>query len=431
MKSYLKTLPLLLLVMSCSPGPKADRPLSPLVREAVTFLPLIREDADLRDEKTEDIALAMTRLGAPRAGWDLTSQMATPLRIATLYRLAVLSAKQGDSGSSQRAFATAEKGMEMYPLNPPRVPEIERAAAYAVLKPPAQARQKAERLGNAYDRNEAQAKVRAEEILRSPDPISLPNANVILPEITAAWCDQALKAGPEAGRPLLDKALVNSRDGFPVFRPRMLIECAAVEGKWGQASSQEALLREAGTIAAALGDRTESGPMERARVGKAMAKAGLKKAALETLQAAEIASRLPASYFQPPAMVMVAEGYWELGDKEKAEAIWTEAAKVALVHPHPNARAVNAIEVLLSVADYQEELPAGLRGILDQIQRGEGGEGSATLALSPEIQDAINRTRKDLNAAAVRRDQEVRAENAAKAKKEKGREKSKTPASKP
>lgn len=219
MRSYLKTLPLLLLVMGCSPGPKADGRLSPLVREAVTFLPLIREDADLRDEKTEDIALAMTRLGAPRAGWDLTSQMVTPLRIATLYRLSVLSAKQGDPGSSQRAFATAEKGMEMYPLNPPRVPEIERAAAYAVLKTPAQARQMAESLGNPYDRNEAQAKVRAEEILRSADPISLPGANVILPEITTAWCVQALKAGPEAGRPLLDKALLNSRDGFPAFVP--------------------------------------------------------------------------------------------------------------------------------------------------------------------------------------------------------------------
>lgn len=420
-----------IVLAGCSPRPKPDVTLPAAVREAAEFLPLIREDSDLRDEKAEDIAMAMARRGAPRAGLELISQMTTPLRIATYYRLAVLAHRAGDEGSALRAFAAGEKGMEQYPLNPPRVAEIERAAAYAVLKTPAEARAKAEALGNPYDRNEALAKVRAEEILHAADPLALPDAPLITQEVTSAWCVRAVRAGLSESKPYLDKALANARDGFPVFRPRMLIECADAEKKLGQEEARQALLREAASVAENLGDRTETGPVERARVGVAMAKAGMREPAREVLEKAAVASRLPASYFQPPAMVMVAEGWWELGEKEKAHAMWLEAAKVALVHPHPNARAVNAIEVLLSVAGFQEELPVDLRGILNQIKRGEGGEGSATLSLSPEIQDAIDRTRKDLNAAAVRRDQEVRAENAAKAKKEKGKEKSRVAAPKP
>jgi len=412
---YLSLLAVLAFV-SCAPGPRPDRTLAPQLVEAPRYLPLIREDADLRDEKALDVALAMARADAPRAAFDLASEMKTSLRLSALYRLAVLSAKEGDPGSSRRAMEVAEKGMEQYPLNPPRVPDIDRAAAYAVLRGSAEAQKKADLLGNPYDRNEALARIRAEEILSATDPLGVPGPPLIVPEVTTAWCQRARQAAPVQARLYLEKALVNSRDGFPVFRPRMLIECAEVEGKLGNDPARQALLEEAAGIAGSLGDRTETGPMERARVGLAMAQAGMKERAREVLEAAAVASRLPASYFQPPAMVMVAEGWWNLGEKEKAQAMWLEAAKVALVHPHPNARAVNAIEVLLSLAEVKADETPELRSVLDQIQRGEGGEGSATLTLSPEIQDAVTRTREELQAAAVRRDQEIRAENAAKAK---------------
>jgi hypothetical protein len=202
----------------------------------------------------------------------------------------------------------------------------------------------------------------------------------------------------------MENALTIARDGFPVFRPRMLIDCAKAEGKLGNKDAQEMLLREAGSIAASLGDRTEIGSLERARVGIAMAQAGMRDAAREVLEQAVVASRLCASYFQPPAMVMVAEGWWELGEKEKANAMWLEAAKVALAHPHPNARAVNAIHVLLSISKYQTEIFPELAAILDRIKRGEGGEGSVNLTLSPEIQDAVSRTQKALYKNALEKD---------------------------
>ena len=388
----------------CSPSPKADLPLSVSLMDSFSFLPLIREDSDLRDELAQDLAFAVANRGAPQAAIAVTTNMITPLKVATLYRISIIAEQSGDHGSAVRAFLAGEKGMDSYPLNTPRIPDIYRAAAYAVLKKPAQAREKAQKLGNDFDRNEAISKILAEEILQSSNPLSLPNAPVVTQELASAWCARAVNAGAAQAKPYMEKALVIARDGFPVFRPRMLIDCAKAEGKLGNNDAQEMLLREAGSIASALGDRTETGSLERARVGIAMAQAGMRDTAREVLEQAAVASRLCASYFQPPAMSMVAEGWWELGEKEKAKAMWLDAAKVALVHPHPNARAVNAIHVLLSISKYQPEIFPELAAILDRIKRGEGGEGSVNLTLSPEIQDAVSQTQKALYKNALEKD---------------------------
>jgi hypothetical protein len=393
-----------LILGGCSPSPKADLPLSVSLMDSLAFLPLIRDDSDLRDEMAQDLALAMASRGAPQTAIAATTNMVTPLKVATLYRISIIAEQSGDHSSAIRAFLAGEKGMDAYPLNTPRVPDIYRTAAYAVLKKPAQAREKAQKLGNDFDRNEAISKILAEEILHSSNPLSLPNAPVVTQELASAWCDRAVNAGAAQAKPYMEKALVIARDGFPVFRPRMLIDCAKAEGKLGNKDAQEMLLREAGSIAASLGDRTEIGSLERARVGIAMSQAGMRDAAREVLEQAVVASRLCASYFQPPAMSMVAEGWWELVEKEKAKAMWLEAAKVALVHPHPNARAVNAIQVLLSISKYQLEIFPELAAILDRIKRGEGGEGSVNLTLSPEIQDAVSRTQKALYKNALEKD---------------------------
>jgi len=393
-----------LILGGCSPRPKADLPLSVSLMDSLAFLPLIRDDSDLRDEMAQDLALAMANRGAPEAAMGVAANMVTPLKVATLYRISIIAEQSGDYGSAIRAFLAGEKGMDAYPLNTPRVPDIYRTAAYAVLKKPAQAREMAQKLGNDFDRNEALARILAQEILHSSDPLSLPNPPVVIQEVASAWCDRAIKAGADQAKPYMEKALLIARDGFPVFRPRMLIDCAKAEGKLGNKDAQEMLLREAGSIASALGDRTETGSLERARVGIAMAQAGMRDTAREVLEQAAVASRLCASYFQPPAMAMVAEGWWELGEKEKAKAMWLEAAKVALVHPHPNARAVNAIHVLLNISKYQPEIFPELATILDRIKRGEGGEGIVNITLSPEIQDAVSKTQKALYKNALEKD---------------------------
>jgi tetratricopeptide (TPR) repeat protein len=409
---YISTILILsLFLSSCTPRPSADITLPGVLMDSSSFLPLIKEDSDLRDEMAQDVAFAVANRAAPQAAIAVTTNMITPLKVATLYRLSIIAEESGDHGSALRAFLAGEKGMDAYPLNTPRVPDIYRAAAYAVMKNPAQARERAQKLGNDFDRNEALARILAQEILHSPDPLALPNPPVITEEVASAWCDRAIKAGPDQSKPYMEKALLIARDGFPVFRPRMLIDCAKAEGKLGNNDAQEMLLREAGSIASALGDRTETGSLERARVGIAMAQAGMRDAAREVLEQAAVASRLCASYFQPPAMVMVAEGWWELGEKERANAMWLEAAKVALAHPHPNARAVNAIHVLLSISKYQQEIFPELAAILERIKRGEGGEGSVNLTLSPEIQDAVSKTQKALYKNALEKDKQNAVKN--------------------
>ena len=409
---YISAILILSLFLSgCTPRPSADITLPGVLMDSSSFLQLIREDSDLRDEMAQDLAFAVANRAAPQAAIAVTTNMITPLKVATLYRLSIIAEQSGDHGSALRAFLAGEKGMDAYPLNTPRVPDIYRAAAYAVMKNPAQARERAQKLGNDFDRNEALARILAQEILHSPNPLALPNPPVITEEVASAWCDRAIKAGADQSKPYMEKALLIARDGFPVFRPRMLIDCAKVEGKLGNKDSQEMLLREGASIAASLGDRTETGPLERARVGIAMAQAGMRDAAREVLEQAAVASRLCASYFQPQAMVMVAEGWWELGEKEKANVMWLEAAKVALAHPHPNARAVNAIHVLLSISKYQPEIFPELAAILDRIKRGEGGEGSVNLTLSPEIQDAISKTQKALYKNALGKDKQNAVKN--------------------
>ena len=409
---YISAILILSLFLSgCTPRPSADITLPGVLMDSSSFLQLIREDSDLRDEMAQDLAFAVANRAAPQAAIAVTTNMITPLKVATLYRLSIIAEESGDHGSALRAFLAGEKGMDAYPLNTPRVPDIYRAAAYAVMKNPAQARERAQKLGNDFDRNEALARILAQEILHSPNPLALPNPPVITEEVASAWCDRAIKAGADQSKPYMEKALLIARDGFPVFRPRMLIDCAKAEGKLGNKDSQEMLLREAGSIASALGDRTETGSLERARVGIAMAQAGMRDAAREVLEQAAVASRLCASYFQPQAMVMVAEGWWELGEKEKANVMWLEAAKVALAHPHPNARAVNAIHVLLSISKYQPEIFPELAAILDRIKRGEGGEGSVNLTLSPEIQDAVSRTQKALYKNALEKDKQNAVKN--------------------
>jgi hypothetical protein len=400
-----------LFLAGCVPAPKSDTPVKSGVKQSVEFLPLINGDADLHDELTEEIALEMARLGSPKAALDVLSKMSTPLRIATLYRLAILSQKAGDLGSGRRAFEAAEMGMKLYPLNPPRVPDIERASAYVLFKSPKAAEMQISKLGNHYDKNEAMSKVRADELLKASDPFALSDAPLIVPEVASAWCTLAVRAGPQKAKPFMDKALAIARDGFPIFRPRMLIECARAQAKLGDVQACRAVLMEASAVASFLGDRTESAAIEPARVGIAMAQAGMRDTARAVLDEAAVASRLCASYFQPPAMVMVAEGWWELGEKEKANSMWLEAAKVALVHPHPNARAVNAIYVLLSISKYQPEIFPELAAILDRIKRGEGGEGSVNLTLSPEIQDAISKTQKALNKSALEKDKQNAVKN--------------------
>jgi len=409
---YISAILILSLFLSgCTPRPSADITLPGVLMDSSSFLQLIREDSDLRDEMAQDLAFAVANRAAPQAAIAVTTNMITPLKVATLYRLSIIAEQSGDHGSALRAFLAGEKGMDAYPLNTPRVPDIYRAAAYAVMKNPAQARERAQKLGNDFDRNEALARILAQEILHSPNPLALPNPPVITEEVASAWCDRAIKAGADQSKPYMEKALLIARDGFPVFRPRMLIDCAKAEGKLGNNDAQEMLLREAGSIASALGDRTETGSLERARVGIAMAQAGMRDAAREVLEQAAVASRLCASYFQPQAMVMVAEGWWELGEKEKANVMWLEAAKVALAHPHPNARAVNAIHVLLSISKYQQEIFPELAAILDRIKRGEGGEGSVNLTLSPEIQDAVSRTQKALYKNALEKDKQNAVKN--------------------
>jgi hypothetical protein len=116
---------------------------------------------------------------------------------------------------------------------------------------------------------------------------------------------------------------------------------------------------------------------------------GEKDKARDILDKARVASRLPASFFQPLGLVRVAEGYVKLGDRAKADEVWLEAAQNAKSHVHPNARVINSIEIYLSHIRAGVEPSADVVAVLQSIDRGEGGDGVMTV--SPEIEQVRNR----------------------------------------
>jgi hypothetical protein len=91
----------------------------------------------------------------------------------------------------------------------------------------------------------------------------------------------------------------------------------------------------------------------------------------------EYASSKPeiiAYFFQPEAMMAVAEGYEKAGDKEMANAFWLRAIQTAKAHPHPRARQINVVLLLSYMTRAGVSPSPKVMEVIESIGRGEGGD---------------------------------------------------------
>lgn len=362
--------------------------LSPSVDASVHLLAKITEDIDRRGYYTEKIAETVASEGCLNKAVEVVAFDPSAHGPYTLYSLAIQMARKGDMSAARTIDRKAQTLAKDKGYTDSRMVMIQAAIARAALMDDSGAERALQAITTPYDQQEAQTGVIAEKI-RSGRLTSGVTTPLATPAITEAWCARALKAAPSDRKQFLENAVSNARLTFPVQRPRLLALCAETARTLGIKEEASRYLDEAIAASALLSDLIEDGPIEKAKIAGTLAGFGEKDKARGMLDKARVASRLPASFFQPLGLARVAEGYVKLGDRTKADEVWLEAAHNAKGHVHPNARVINSIEIYLSHIRAGVEPSADVLAVLKSIERGEGGDGVMTV--SPEIEQVRNR----------------------------------------
>ena len=357
--------------------------LSPSVEASVHLLPKITEDIDRRGYYTEKIAETVASEGYLIKAVDVVAFDPSAHGPYTLYSLAIQMARKGDMSAARDIEGKAQTLAKDKGHTDSRMVMIQAAIARSALMDESGAERALKAITTPYDLQEAQTGVIAEKIRtgRLTTGVTTPLAT---PAITEAWCARALQAAPSDRKQFLDNAVSNARTTFPVQRPRLLALCAETARTLDMQEDATRYLDEAIAASVLLSDLIEDGPIEKAKIAGILAKFGEKDKARDILDKARVASRLPASFFQPLGLVRVSEGYVKLGDRAKADEVWLEAAQNAKGHVNSNARVINSIEIYLSHIRAGVEPSSDVLAVLKSIERGEGGDGVMTV--SPEIE---------------------------------------------
>ncbi|NDB96084.1 MAG: hypothetical protein EBZ78_08005 [Verrucomicrobia bacterium] len=141
-------------------------------------------------------------------------------------------------------------------------------------------------------------------------------------------------------------------------------------------------------LAQSLDPRTEGYAGGLRNAALALLVTGDKPEALRCLELASAKPELIAFFFQPEAMMAIAEGYEKAGEKEKANTYWLRAIKTAKGHHHPRARQMNVVLLLSNMARAGVAPSPEVMEVIEAIGRGEGGGDTKTNAVtSPAKQD--------------------------------------------
>lgn len=382
---------LLAIIFLSGCGSSHQDPLAKLSRSvdaSVQLLPKITEDIDRRGYYTEKIAETLASEGYLNKAVDVVSYDLTAHGPYTLYSLAIQMAHKGDMSAARVIDFKAQTLAKDKGHTDSRMVMMQAAIARSALMDDSGAERALQAITTPYDQQEAQTGVIAEKIRSGRITTGVPTP-LATPAITEAWCARALKAAPSERKQFLENAVSNARITFPVQRPRLFALCAETARTLNMQENATRYLDEAVAASAPLSDLIEDGSIEKAKIAGTLAEFGEKYKARDMLEKARVASRVPASFFQPPGLARVAEGYVKLGDRVKADEVWLEAAQNAKGHVHPNARVINSIEIYLSHIRAGVEPSADVVAVLQSIERGEGGDGVMTV--SPEIEQVRKR----------------------------------------
>jgi tetratricopeptide (TPR) repeat protein len=127
-------------------------------------------------------------------------------------------------------------------------------------------------------------------------------------------------------------------------------------------------------LAQSLDPRTEGYAVGLRNAALALLVTGDKPEALRCLELASAKPELITFFFQPEAMMAIAEGYEKAGEKEKANTYWLKAIKTAKGHHHPRARQMNVVLLLSNMARAGVTPSPEVMEVIEAIGRGEGGD---------------------------------------------------------
>ena len=127
-------------------------------------------------------------------------------------------------------------------------------------------------------------------------------------------------------------------------------------------------------LAQSLDPRTEGYALGLRNAALALLVTGDRAEALRCLELASAKPEFIAFFFQPEAMMAIAEGYEKAGEKEKANTYWLKAIKTAKGHHHPRARQINVVLLLSYMTRAGVSPSPEVMEVIEAIGRGEGGD---------------------------------------------------------
>jgi tetratricopeptide (TPR) repeat protein len=185
-------------------------------------------------------------------------------------------------------------------------------------------------------------------------------------------------ANPETPRSQKEKvyhlaeSLVNKTDPINAVDCWSQLAVGAIKGGLqGEASIAAYNSRD---LAKAVDARTEDFAIGLKNAAVALWAIGDKAEAVSCLELASVKPELIGFYFQPHALMAVAEGYEKIGDREKAKVYWLKAIERAKGHPHPRARQMNVVMLLMAMSRVGVSPEPDVVAVMDSIARGEGGD---------------------------------------------------------
>ena len=185
-------------------------------------------------------------------------------------------------------------------------------------------------------------------------------------------------AKPETSRSQKEKVFYLAENLVTKADPVNAIDCwsqlavaAQSGGLQGEASIAAYKSRD---LAKALDPRTEDFAVGLKNASVALSAIGNRAEAISCLELASVKPELIGFYFQPHALMAVAEGYENVGDREKAKVYWLKAIERAKGHPHPRARQMNVVMLLMAMSRAGVYPEPEVVAVMDSIARGEGGD---------------------------------------------------------
>jgi tetratricopeptide (TPR) repeat protein len=238
------------------------------------------------------------------------------------------------------------------------------------------------RSGEILDANQkvyAEGLILAANLAKNPD-FKIPDKELIRQDVIPLTIHALITtlAKPETPRSQKEKVFHLAETLVTKADPVNAVDC------WSQlavAAQHGGLLGEA-SIAAfnsrdsakALDPRTEDYAIGLKNAAVALWAIGEKAEAVSCLELASVKPELIGFYFQPHALMAVAEGYEKIGDREKAKVYWLKAIERAKGHPHPRARQMNVVMLLMAMSRAGVSPEPEVVAVMDSIALGEGGD---------------------------------------------------------